>query len=192
LSVAQGFPQVHRPTLLNYNWAWDPAFTTYNDGKDFSGLPAIQFDGKTAYLVNWHTHAPAEHPVNGLYSQAEIHFVHIFPHGTPAAVLAMRIDAAEDDSDFLDQFPSFIGIKDTTQLQNVQLNMNLALEGVDFFDQFWTYVGSLTVPPCTEGIRFFIARKVLTTSVAQMQQLLGMSAYSTRVEQKVWLQGVNA
>lgn len=56
------------------------------------------------------------------------------------------------------------------------------------FNEFWTYKGSLTSPPCTEGIRWFVARNVLFVSVEQMQAILAVSTYSARVEQEVWRQ----
>lgn len=60
-----------------------------------------------------------------------------------------------------------------------------ALGEVSELSEFWTYRGSLTSPPCEEGIRFFVARKILFVGVAQMQDILSVSTYSARAEQKV-------
>jgi len=67
-----------------------------------------------------------------------------------------------------------------------------ALREVNMFNEFWTYRGSLTSPPCTEGIRFFVARNVLFTSVDQMREVLRVSTYSARAEQEVWMHQINA
>ena len=64
--------------------------------------------------------------------------------------------------------------------------MPLALKEVGNLKNFWTYKGSLTTPPCSEGLRWWVAGKVLEVSDAQMQALLGVSTYSARVEQMVW------
>lgn len=66
-----------------------------------------------------------------------------------------------------------------------------AIREVADFSNFWTYQGSLTSPPCKEGIRWFVARNILFTSVKQMQDLLGASTFSARAEQEVWLHQVN-
>ncbi|KIW16555.1 hypothetical protein PV08_03743 [Exophiala spinifera] len=201
LTSDQGFSEVHEPVFGNYegnvtgtyyNWGYGPAFTPMYNKSTIYSLPNLTFDGNTSYMVGWHTHAPAEHPVNGKRSMAEIHFVHADTDGNYAGVLAMRIDPSGDiDSPFVSQWPWTIGFNETRQLTNVQQDLDLALQEVVYFDNFWTYMGSLTVPPCKEGIRFFMAEQVLYVSNAQMQRILGMSAYSTRIEQPIWLQGVN-
>jgi carbonic anhydrase len=84
-----------------------------------------------------------------------------------------------------------IGFNETDVSEEATLNHRLLLESVDYFDEFWTYEGSLTSPPCTEGIRFFIARPILFTSVQQMRAILGASTYSAREEQLVWRHRIN-
>lgn len=102
--------------------------------------------------------------------------------------------AAATEDAFLAQLPPFIGYNATVAAtQETSLDLRPAVEGVGSFasGQFWTYEGSLTSPPCTEGIRFFVAGPVLTASDEQLQALLGASKYSARAEQPVWLHRVN-
>lgn len=73
----------------------------------------------------------------------------------------------------------------------MDLDMHQALQEVNTFSDFWTYRGSLTSPPCTEGIRWWVARNVLFVGHAQMREILRGSTYSARVEQEVWMHGVN-
>lgn len=54
------------------------------------------------------------------------------------------------------------------------------------------YRGSLTSPPCTEGIRFYVARQILFVGVEQMRAILRVSHYSARAEQEVWQHEINA
>jgi carbonic anhydrase len=74
----------------------------------------------------------------------------------------------------------------------MEMNFLQVLKEVNMFNEFWTYKGSLTSPPCTEGIRWFVARNVLFASVQQMQHILSVSTYSARVEQEVWQHQINA
>jgi carbonic anhydrase len=73
----------------------------------------------------------------------------------------------------------------------MDIDMLQALKEVNMFNEFWTYEGSLTSPPCTEGIRWWVGRNVLFVGVKQMQSILGVSTYSARVEQEVWMHGIN-
>ena len=91
------------------------------------------------------------------------------------------------------------------------MDLSGALRSVNYFSEFWTYSGSLTSPPCTEGLRWFMARTIMFTSVEQMQQILGVSTvrnpfprksrenrlskitvqFSARAEREVWEQQIN-
>ena len=75
----------------------------------------------------------------------------------------------------------------------VEMEVDIAtvLNDAGMLKNFWTYEGSLTSPPCTEGIRWFVASEVLRIDVAQMTKLLESSMYSARVVQGLWEQNVN-
>ncbi|KAL8679526.1 MAG: hypothetical protein Q9186_004208 [Xanthomendoza sp. 1 TL-2023] len=77
-------------------------------------------------------------------------------------------------------------------VEDVQMDMAPLLDGVYRFNEFWTYKGSLTSPPCMEGIRWFVARTIAFTSVDQMRAILGACTYSARAEQEVWLHEINS
>jgi carbonic anhydrase len=167
---------------------------------DYTTLPSFTFDdgtmgegNETVYMSGWHIHAPADHSVQMQRSKAELHYVHVNAEGKPRAVLAIRIDPGNTDSPFFQQLPELISFRDTETRVNVtEFNPFMALEEVNKFNEFWTYRGSLTSPPCTEGIRFYVARNILFVSVEQMQALLAVSTYSARAEQQVWRHQINA
>lgn len=174
-----------------YNSGYGPAFTVTNDGDSFDQNPAITFDNETVYLSGWHIHAPADHTVAGYRSKAEMHFVHVDAAGNPKAVLGFRIDPGNKADAFFSQLPKMVGFNDTETEVEINLDLNLALDAVLHFNEFWTYQGSLTSPPCAEGIRWFVARQILFTNVEQMQAILRASTYSAREEQQVWQHRIN-
>jgi carbonic anhydrase len=178
------------------NWGYGPAFTVAPSAEN---KPSVTFqekiggDNETAYLKGWHVHSPADHTVQGDRSKAELHFVYGNASGANRAVFAMRIDPGNTESDFFGQLPPMISFRDKSHdVPNTHLNLNFALDEVNRFSEFWTYRGSLTSPPCTEGIRFFVARNILFVSNEQMQAILEVSTYSARAEQEVWLHAINA
>jgi carbonic anhydrase len=151
----------------------------------------MSFDDETLYLRGWHLHAPADHSVGGDRSKSELHMVHVNEEGEEGAVLAIRLDPGLAPSRFFAQLPPLIGFNDTSQEMGVEIDPRLALNGVNNFEEFWTYQGSLTSPPCKEGIRWFVARSILFTSVDQMKAILHASTYSARAKQEVWLHQIN-
>jgi carbonic anhydrase len=174
-----------------YNWQYGPAFTVARLEEHYTQNPLISFDNETVYLKGWHIHAPADHSVDGDRSKAEMHFVHVDTDGHERAVLAFRLDPGNRDNAFFSQLPPMIGFNETDVITETTLNHNLALESVQNFNEFWTYEGSLTSPPCHEGIRWFMARQILFTGVQQMRDILGASTYSARAEQEVWHHRIN-
>jgi carbonic anhydrase len=174
-----------------FNWGYGPAFTVAHEEGVWTNNPAISYDNETVYLAGWHIHAPADHSVGGDRSKAEMHFVHVDAEGNNKAVLAFRLDPGNRDNAFFSQLPETIGFDKTNVTTQTELNHNLALDSVLQFNEFWTYQGSLTSPPCHEGIRWFVARQIMFTGVQQMRDILGASTYSARAEQEVWLHRIN-
>ncbi|KAF5026801.1 hypothetical protein F66182_1085 [Fusarium sp. NRRL 66182] len=200
LALKQGLSLEHLITEWNYpanitgnffNWGYGPAFTVQNEDGVWTNNPSFSFDNETVYLQGWHIHAPADHTVERHRSRAELHLVHVNAEGKERAVLAIRLDPGNRDNAFFSQLPPMIGFNETGVTQEASLNHRLALDSVLWFDEFWTYEGSLTSPPCTEGIRFFVARQILFTGVEQMRDILGASTYSAREEQLVWRHRIN-
>lgn len=190
-----------------YNWGYGPAFEV--DHTNVTSLPKITFKetegvDEEVYLASWHIHAPADHTVQGDKSKAELHFVHVDTNGQARAVLAFRIDpglvsyskffaqmpfpsSAKNGSTTADRaatatFPNFNSTDIT--IPSTSMDVTLALAEVSNFNEFWTYKGSLTSPPCTEGVRFFLARQIMFASNEQMQDILRISRFSARHERK--------
>ncbi|ETS83138.1 hypothetical protein PFICI_05014 [Pestalotiopsis fici W106-1] len=219
--ATHGLSKKHRPTFnygVNttgnlHNWGYGPAFTLSppSVADDYSSNPAMSYDNETVYLAGWHIHAPADHIVDGVRSHAELHFVHVDAAGHEKAVVGFRIDPAPSSSSssspstslnvditdivedaFFAQLPSTYSRWDEMDLEEAAvLDLGDALEAVARLDAFYTYEGSLTSPPCHEGIRWFIAARVLEVSIPQMQAILAASTYSARTEQMIWEHHIN-
>lgn len=108
--------------------------------------------------------------------------------GRPRAVVAIRLEPGVRNSTFFEQLPNpLLTYNGTTSYENFNMDIFPALEEVQELSEFWTYRGSLTSPPCEEGIRFFVARQILFVGVEQMQAILQVSTFSARQEQRVSL-----
>ncbi|ORY86112.1 alpha carbonic anhydrase [Protomyces lactucae-debilis] len=194
LEVTQGFSLEHIPTF-NYtktageilNWGYGPAFVPRD-----AELNTLSFDNETVYLAGWHVHSPADHSVSGKRAKAELHLVHKNAAGKERAVVAIRIDPSTRPSTFFTMLGNvFPGFEDRTR-SNATVDLSQLISEVDRLSNFWTYKGSLTSPPCTEGLRWFVARDILFTDNVQMQRILTASTFSARAEQEVWMHQINA
>lgn len=201
-SLNQGLSTKHVPDFSNiagsyrgnfYNWGYGPAFTLLREEEGaYTTLPSVTYDNATKYLTGWHIHAPADHSVGGDRSKAELHYVFADEAGDVGAVVATRIDPGGRSNTFFEAIAEpYIHFNETDQQVEVELPLALPIQLVYNLTEFWTYQGSLTSPPCTEGVRFFMARNILFVSDDQMREILRVSTYSARAEQEVWRHGVN-
>eukprot|EP00833_Pecoramyces_ruminatium_P016894 jgi/Orpsp1_1/1190926/evm.model.d7180000082202.1 len=127
-------------------------------------------DGITYKLVQFHFHSPSEHHVENQFFPFEIHFVHTTEdedRNTKIHVVGVFAKYGEGDN-FINQFiPYLENIKSVGS--SIEIN-NLMLPDLNeiFNDLSWDYEGSLTTPPCSEGVKWIISNKVLTINIEQL------------------------
>lgn len=189
----------HRPSF-DYTGNWRGTLTNNGHGLkfdlehkegDFTTLPKLHFDGQTLYLSTWHTHSPGEHAIDGDKSEAEMHFVHVDRSGKVRAVVGFRLDPFFGPGDakksaFFEQLGNFPAHRDHAGVKIASFKPSLALSQVNNLKKYWTYSGSLTTPPCTEGVRWFVAAETFVLGDGQLQELLSVSHYSSRPVQHIW------
>lgn len=124
-----------------------------------------------------------------------MHLVHVNAAGEPASVVGVRIEpSTTTHSTFFAQMPAALPPPVNPPVEGtpgVHMDHNLAIQEVGNVLQYWTYMGSLTTPPCSEGLRWFLPQQTLKVSQEQMVAMLGVGRFSHRVEQVVWNQGIN-
>src|SRR5512144_1456187 len=141
-------------------------------------------------LVQWHVHAPSEHVIHG-HRDLEIHLVHQDQQGQ-AAVLAVfadivsppapppRTPAADLLRTTLQAAPRTAG-KETDVGQKASAAVLLPtavwrLHQGRVIPRYLTYTGSLTTPPCTGGVRWFLLPRIIGMDRASIQRLHALVA----------------
>jgi len=127
----------------------------------------IVVEGVRYDLVQFHFHHPSEEAVKGKLSEMDAHLVHRSADGK-LAVVAVRFrqdfNAANTVLAALwPHIPAKAGAEDTvTEMVNP-----IALLPAD--RGYWTYTGSLTTPPCTEGVRWIVMEDEVPVSREQIR-----------------------
>ena len=140
--------------------------------------PGKFFVNRDAFpLIQFHFHVPAEHVIGTQTFPAELHFVHIRPDGK-MAVLAVLIEVKGDlvnpeVQKIIDNMPHTIATHNTST--NVQLRLRELLPTNKA--RFFSYAGSLSTPPCSEGVNWYVLSDPLTISANQLAELMDFSQY---------------
>jgi carbonic anhydrase len=114
-------------------------------------------------LKQFHFHSPSEHTVNGQHYPMEVHLVHQNEAGELLVVGLLFEEGGHNDK--MDQLPSFRAARgDDSQSTPFDYN-DLVLER----EKYFLYNGSLTTPPCTEGVSWVVMQQPITASTEQLQ-----------------------
>ncbi|MCY4616135.1 MAG: carbonic anhydrase family protein [Chloroflexi bacterium] len=122
--------------------------------------------GHTYGLVQMHMHAPSEHTVAGEQFAAELHLVHADEAGALAVVglLFALGEASEGIQAFLDAAPPS---GETAEGVAIDPGTYVPADAACY-----RYDGSLTTPPCSEGVAWHVLRETRTVSQAQVDALV--------------------
>jgi carbonic anhydrase len=120
-------------------------------------------------LAQFHFHAPSEHTLNGKQYAAEIHFVHKNMLGQLLVVGVLLNESGKAARGILDEILAAAPLSEgTAKQEGHSLNANSILPEDR---RFFTYAGSLTTPPCTEGVRWFVLQTPIPVTEYVIRQL---------------------
>ena len=122
----------------------------------------VTFEGRSYALAQMHVHTPSEHTVNGVAAAAEFHFVHRTEDDQLLVVAVLGVEGRPSAA--FDPFvQGAVGEVDTATL-DVHGMLPASLDHVD-------YEGSLTTPPCTEGVHWVVMTTPVELSAEQLAAL---------------------
>lgn len=127
---------------------------------------SIRVRGSTYQLVQFHFHHPAEERIDGKRFAMVAHLVHRNETGQ-LAIVAVLMDPGAS-SPFLDQLWTHMPLEaqDRVPLPEGSIDLGALLPSDQRYYQF---MGSLTTPPCTEGVLWLVLKQPVTLSDRQRQ-----------------------
>lgn len=119
-------------------------------------------------LVQFHFHTPSEERVDGKPSAMVAHFVHRDTEGKLAVVAAL-IQPGKGQTGFdtvLAHLPQHAG--ETLTVAGLELDLAGLLPAGR---RYWEFEGSLTTPPCSEGVRWMVLTQPVTVSADAIRNM---------------------
>jgi carbonic anhydrase len=128
---------------------------------------SINVDKKHFVLKQFHFHSPSENEINGKSFPLEAHFVHLSKNNEIAvvAVLFELGDANPTLEKIWEKVPNTVGKKDAFTLSSKDIDKLLPSN-----KEYYYFNGSLTTPPCTEGVRWMVLKEYVTMSKEQVKR----------------------
>ncbi|MBE9209509.1 carbonic anhydrase [Nostoc sp. LEGE 06077] len=149
----------YQPTPLNL----------INNGKtiqiNYQPGSLIESDRQVYQLLQFHFHHPSEHHINGKEYDMELHFVHRSQAGN-LAVVGVLLKSGEFNPNLQtiwDAIPQTSG--EAHQVKDTIINASSLLPAER---RFLTYSGSLTTPPCSENVTWYIMENPIEVSQEQI------------------------
>ena len=134
---------------------------------NYSPGSSIAVAGKKYALKQFHFHRPSEEKINGKAFDMTVHLVHEDENGN-LAVVAVLLQKGHDSPlvhELWNDLPKEKGREES--LDSVHINISDILPT----DRgYYTFSGSLTTPPCTEDVTWFVLKHPATVSAEEIRR----------------------
>ena len=145
----------YQPSAINFVHNGHTIQFNYDEGSTLS------IDGEVYNLLQFHFHTPSEHTIDGESFPMEMHLVHANEDGD-LAVLGVMMDV--DDSGDEEATDALDLIWSELPSEEGEFTLDGEVNAADFLPeslQILTYQGSLTTPPCSEGVTWMLSGEEL-------------------------------
>ncbi len=126
----------------------------------------LTVDGIVFELKQFHFHSPSENHIDGKSFPLEAHFVHVDKNGDIAVIAVMFKEGAANPEleKIWTNMPNKEGDSKALKLKSIAKDL------LPKDKHYYRFNGSLTTPPCTEGVRWFVLKQPMTISKEQIKK----------------------
>ena len=154
-----------------------------------TGYGNLQIAGESYDFLQLHFHTPSEHMINGRHAPLEMHLVHKSKSGR-LAVLGVMIEEGDENVELEKVWFNMPEIaSEKVKMNTVSFEpRNVLPESRDYFH----YNGSLTTPPCSEGVRWFVFNQPIQMSSFQIDKFMRVVGENARPVQSLFARSVRS
>ncbi|CAN0423913.1 unnamed protein product [Pylaiella littoralis] len=128
--------------------------------------PYVTWDGTVYNLLQVHIHSPSEHLIGGAERDAGMHLVHVSEAGELLVVGVIYDVTVEGHNVALEPIWNVLGLGEETTTESFTTSIYGILPESPSYSHF---LGSLTTPPCSQGVKWIVMNEVSTMGEGQLQ-----------------------
>ena len=144
---------------------------------DYAPGSFIMFGGARYELLQFHFHTPSEERINGRSFDMVVHLVHKSAQGR-LAVVAVLLSAGREQAMLQTIWNAMPGTRDRTR-ERLDVSIN-ARQLLPAEAPYYSYMGSLTTPPCTEGVQWLVMKTPVEMSRDQIAHFTALYPMNAR------------
>jgi carbonic anhydrase len=171
-------PVTGKPVNMAFNYKPAPLVTVNNGHTilvNYAPGSTVAIEGEEYQLIQFHFHTPSEHNIAGKAAAMELHLVHRNNAGTLAVVGIMMNEGQAQPliSEVWQAIPA-VGKTNTVSTKTID-----ATDLLPANKSYYSYAGSLTTPPCSEGVKWTVLVEPISVSkqqIATFEQLYQVDA----------------
>lgn len=167
-----------RPLTIDYK---DTPLKIINNGHtiqvNYAPGSTVTIDGNIYQLAQFHFHSPSEHTAKGKHYAMEAHIVHKSADGK-LAVIGINMKEGKENpfiKTIWDNLPDKVNEEKT--VSGVTVN---AMSLLPKIYPYYYYSGSLTTPPCSEGVSWNVLENTIEVSKAQVKKFASLIGKNAR------------
>lgn len=137
----------------------------------------VSVEGRQYNLVRFEFHKPGEEKIDGKGHEMDVHLIHETSDGR-VAVVAVSLDPGKENPLIKTLWANLPQVKDQERVvDNVMIN---AVQLLPQDKGYYTYAGSLTTPPCTEDVTWYVLKTPVQVSNDQIARFARMYPMNAR------------
>ena len=182
-------PTPSQPRWRDVSFDYDRTTTgeIFNNGHtievETEGSNTLTLGGKVYELKQFHFHTASEHRVAGRGYDMELHLVHTSADGSNA-VIGVFLRRGQNSGPLAPIFENLPDDLDTHHPLAAPFDPGAFLPQSS---RHYRYLGSLTTPPCTEGVQWLVMTEPMTVSDEHMAQFAQRIHFNARpVQRRIW------
>lgn len=168
-----------KPMQIAFNYKSSP-LSVVNNGHSIQVTPApgstISIEDSEYALLQFHFHTPSEHQIAGKAAPMELHFVHRNAAGK-LAVVGVMMNEGKAHPSIAQIWNAIPPTGQTNTISNSSIDASKLLPSSK---SYYNYAGSLTTPPCSEGVNWYILTAPITVSSAQIGEFAKLYPVNAR------------